>query len=187
MDGSDVSVIVAGLVRPNGLAIDFHSSSLYWTGNSKVQSCSLQGTNVQTLIELPTGSVTHGITLFSNRIYFTTWASKKLQSLTTAGTELRELHTDTSNVFNLAIMSSRPDLPRNRTNHCANQKCPKLCVLTGTSFRCVPWEYSWSCFVNSAFSYSHVMCTAILWCIPCKILIPFKTSCAWWAIRSKDN
>ena len=140
MDGWDPSVIVTGLGVPYGIAIDFQSSRLYWAdgGYNRVQSSNLEGTDIQTVITLPRDSVPFGIALHGGRIYCTNWITKRLQSFTTAGQDVRVLHEDSNNLKHLAVISSRSDLPRNRTNHCANQQCPKLCVLTRTSFRCVP-------------------------------------------------
>ena len=140
MDGRDLSVIVTELGYPKGIAIDFQSSRLYWadSGYNRVQSSNLGGTDIQTVFQLPTDSGVFGIALHGGRIYCTDWKSKQLQSFTMAGQDVRMLHEDTQRLQHLAIISSRSDLPRNRTNHCANQQCPKLCVLTRISFRCVP-------------------------------------------------
>ena len=132
MDGSDVSVIFTGLSYPGGIAIDFPSSRIYWTvgGEDRVQSSDMQGNHVRTVIQLPRDSGTYGIALYANRIYVTTWSTKKLQSFTTAGEDLQELHTDANHLYHVAIISARPDRPNNRTNHCENHRCSKVCVLT---------------------------------------------------------
>ena len=139
MDGSEVSVIVTGLSYPAGIAIDFQSSRIYWTvgGEDRVESIDMQGNHVQTVIQLPRDSGTYGIALYGNRIYVTNWSSKKVQSFTTVGEDLRELHTDTNHLYHLAIVAARPDRPTSRKNHCENRACSKVCVLTRTAFKCV--------------------------------------------------
>ena len=125
MDGRDPTVIVTGLVFPYGTAIDFQSSRLYWADGryDRVQSSDLEGTDMQTVIKLPRGSGTIGIALHGGRINCTNWILKQLQSFTMAGQDVRVLHQDTHGLCYLAIICSRSDLPRSRTNHCANQQC----------------------------------------------------------------
>ena len=141
MDGSNVSVIVAHLNEPKGIAIDFQSSRIYWTVplDGTVESSDMQGKVIRTVMQFPSGSGTYGIALFGNRVYVTNRLSRTLESFTTEGTDLRVLHkenTDAS-LFNLAVISPRPDLLRNRTNQCENHGCSKVCLLTRTSSRCV--------------------------------------------------
>ena len=140
MDGWDPSIIVIGLAYPTGIAIDFQSSRLYWADDvyNKVQSSNLGGTDIQTVIKLPRGTGTFGIPLHGSRIYCTFGKSKQVQSFSMAGQHVRILHEDTNELEHLTIVSSRSNLPRSRTNPCAHQQCPKLCVLARKSFRCVP-------------------------------------------------
>ena len=139
LDGSDVSVIVTGLIYPAGIAIDFRRSRLYWTvgGESKVQSSDMHGMDIRTVMQLPSDSGTCGIALHGNRIYVTNWSSGKMQSFTTAGEDLQELVTHANNLYHLAITWAHPDRPTNRKNHCENHGCSKVCVLTRTAFNCV--------------------------------------------------
>ena len=140
MDGSSVSVIVTRLNEPKGIAIDFQSSRLYWTVplDSEVQSSDMEGKDIRAVIRFPSNSYTFGIALFGKRIYVTHRLSRTLESFTMAGQDIQVLHTDTERnlLFNLAIVSPRPDLRRNRTNLCESHGCSKVCVLTGTSSRC---------------------------------------------------
>ena len=139
LDGSEVSVIVTGRSYPAGIAIDFQRSHIYWTvgGEDRVKSSDMEGNDVQTVIQLPADSGTYGIALYGNRIYVRNWSSKKVQSFTTAGEDPQDLHTNTNHLYHLAIISARPHHPINRTNHCENRGCSKVCVLTRTAFKCV--------------------------------------------------
>ena len=112
-------------------------TALHCTGYYEVQSSNVNGTDVQTVIEFPS-SGTNSVALTGGRIYCRNLYSKKLRSFTTAGQDFGVLHEDINKLNQLAIISRRSDLPRNRTNHCDNQRCENVCVLTLTSFRCVP-------------------------------------------------
>ena len=140
MDGWEPSEIVTGTFVPYGIAIDFQSSRLYWADSryNKVYSSNLEGTDLQVVIQVPGSGLTFGIALHGSRIYCTSLYTKKLQSFSMDGQDYRVLHEDAYVLRHLAIISSRSDLPRNRTNHCANQQCSNVCVLTPKSFRCVP-------------------------------------------------
>ena len=95
MDGANPMEIVTGLDRPIGITFDVNSSRLFWTcaGDNNVQSSNLQGTDIQTIIQFPSGSWTYGITVYGGRIYCTNYSSKELQTATTTGKDLRILHT----------------------------------------------------------------------------------------------
>ena len=175
MDGSGVTVLVPNLNEPKGIAIDFQSSRLYWTVplDGKVKSSDMQGKDIRTVMKFPSDSYTNGIGLFGNRIYVTNRLSRTLESFTTAGQDLQVLHTDmdTNLLFNLAIIvSPRPDLPRNRTNHCENHGCTKVCVLTRTSSRCVDWNgYNFRAYEFSGLDAIHV--DWLIWIVS-KIVTP---------------
>ena len=141
MDGSNPVRLATGLHEPRGITIDFQSSRLYWTcvGDDKVQSSNMHGTNIQTVIQRPqrpTSSRPYGIALLGGRIYWTNNITKKLESQTVSGRDPRLLHTGVNPLWHLTIVP-RLGLPTNRTNHCENQSCPNVCVLTPTSFKCV--------------------------------------------------
>ena len=130
MDGSHQVPLVTGLNSPNRITIHFQNSRLYWTcGEDEIQSSSMQGTDVQTVVRHPGGSHTWGIGVSSDRIYWTDFTTMKIGSCTKTGQDVQILHTGTCHLGSLAIVP-RWNLPTNRTNHCKNRACSKVCVLT---------------------------------------------------------
>ena len=138
MDGTKPRKIVSALNHPSGITIDFQDSRLYWTTaySNRVQSSDMDGNDVETIVQLPKGSRPRGIGYLGGRIYWTCSETQKIQRSTESGDSLRVLHTDTDILYHMVI-APRPDLPRNRTNHCKNRSCTEVCVLTPTSSRCL--------------------------------------------------
>ena len=82
MDGSNrVNVITTDIKWPNGLAIDYEDSRLYWldahSSRSCVASSDLNGKNRQKIVS---GSLPHpfAITVFGDRVYWTDWETKSI-------------------------------------------------------------------------------------------------------------
>jgi hypothetical protein len=52
LDGSNVELLVTGLVSPSGIALDVTGGKMYWTdiGASKIQRANLDGSNVEDLV-----------------------------------------------------------------------------------------------------------------------------------------
>ena len=91
LDGSNPVVVVGGLLDPYGIAIDFRAQRLYWADEDrqKIQSSSINGSDVQTVLELTIGSDPFGIVVLEDRIYFSTFTSRKLQSINKSGGDLQ--------------------------------------------------------------------------------------------------
>lgn len=139
MDGVNEFRIRTDLPSPRGIAIDFASQRLYWADyhTSQIQSSDLDGTDVQLLCQLPSGSAPWGVVVVGSRTYWGTWGTKKLQSRSHSGGQIQTHYHETSRVFHLAV-GPNAGLPTNRANHCEGHDCPKVCVLTATnSFSCI--------------------------------------------------
>lgn len=140
MDGSSPAMILTGLQDPKGIAIDFEFGHLYWTEwkADRIQRSDLQGRGVQPVLQLPSFSRPWGIAVDQERIYWSTaWnPDSQLGSCTKAGTDVRS-HFNAVNWMSHITFVPDLNLPTNRTNHCAGQRCAKVCVLTRTSFHCV--------------------------------------------------
>ena len=74
---SNVEVLVSGQSALRGIAVDEAGGKIYWTSSNlvsgaKVRRANLDGTNVETILDLPSGSNPRGITVDHNggRIYF---------------------------------------------------------------------------------------------------------------------
>ena len=139
MDGSNRVAIVSGLVYPLAIALDFQAARLYWVDYSayKIQSSSVDGSDLRTVIDFSSDARLIGIAVFNHRIYWSN--SLSLQSGNMDGQEIRTLYTGDFELLSLAIEPNKAERPTNRTNHCKDQKCDDgVCVLTATSFRCLP-------------------------------------------------
>uniref|UniRef100_A0A3B1J6C8 Low density lipoprotein receptor-related protein 4 n=1 Tax=Astyanax mexicanus TaxID=7994 RepID=A0A3B1J6C8_ASTMX len=82
MDASSrVVIISSNLTWPNGLAIDYQTERLYWAdaGMKTIEFGNFDGSNRQVLIgtQLPHP---FGLTLHEDKIYWTDWQSKSIQS-----------------------------------------------------------------------------------------------------------
>ena len=121
------------------LTIDFQNSRLYWTcaGSNKVQSSDIQGRDIQIVIQRATHSGPNGIGLSGDRIFWSDFESNMLESGTKSGEDVNILYGGASPLYGLALAPSRGNLVGNRTNHCENRACSKVCVLTPTSFSCL--------------------------------------------------
>lgn len=140
MDGSGRVALVTGQNKPRGVIIDFEESRLYWTctGDNKVRSSDLQGRNIQTVVQRPSGSWTHGLALSRGRLYWSNSLTGQLESSTKTGQDIRLLHSGEREHWLMHLgLVPRLNLPEHRINHCANRGCPGFCVLTQTSSTCV--------------------------------------------------
>ena len=139
MDGSNPLSIISGLNGPRGIKVDFEESRIYFTvaSDHKIESSNFQGGDRRTVIQVSSDSYPYGIVLLNNKIYWANLYSKTIQCCTKDGgdTEIL-LNTGTSGVGYLTAVPML-NLPRNRINHCAQQSCSKVCVLTTTSSRCL--------------------------------------------------
>lgn len=140
MDGSTPVTLVTGLESPVGVTIDFTSQRIYWTEGSshKIQSSDLGGRDVKLVVQLPTtGSYPWGIAFWNDRIYWGNNENQTLQSCTKDGQDIQTLYIGTKPFRHITIVPVT-DEPTNRTNDCEGRNCSTLCVLTQTSYRCLP-------------------------------------------------
>ena len=135
MDGSNVATIVSGLDRPAGITIDFHGSKLYWADwrSNKIQSSGLDGSGVVALMQLSSGP--YGIAVTGERLYWSLFDAKIMQSATKTGEDIRMVHFGRAGIYHLTV----PDWTaiKNRTNPCRVQACSGVCVLTSSSYKCL--------------------------------------------------
>ena len=82
MDGSNrVNVITGNIKQPNGLAIDYKDSRLYWS-DSGWRWIASSDFNGQSRITVVKGSLQYpfAITIFGDRVYWSDWDSKSIHS-----------------------------------------------------------------------------------------------------------
>eukprot|EP00061_Rhincodon_typus_P018828 g48171.t1 len=82
LDASERTIIISSnLTWPNGLAVDYETERLYWAdaGMKTIEYANLNGTDRRVLIgsQLPHP---FGLTLHEDKIYWTDWQSKSIQS-----------------------------------------------------------------------------------------------------------
>ena len=138
MDGSDLVTVVVGIGKPRYITIDFATLRLFWVDTiaDRIESSNLQGGSRRTVVQLSSGYLM-GIAVVHDRIYWGDYERRTLQSSTATGENIVTLHSETEYIYHLTVVPDS-DLPPNRTNHCVGHNCEKVCVLTATSFRCLP-------------------------------------------------
>ncbi|XP_026176007.1 low-density lipoprotein receptor-related protein 4 isoform X1 [Mastacembelus armatus] len=142
MDASNrIVIILSNLTWPNGLAIDYETKRLYWAdaGMKTIEFGNLDGSDRQVLIgsQLPHP---FGLTVHENKLYWTDWQSKSIQSadkLTGLGRQ-----TLTENLENLMDIHMFHRHRETVQNPCGvnNGGCSHLCLLApapkGSSCAC---------------------------------------------------
>uniref|UniRef100_UPI00358F15AE low-density lipoprotein receptor-related protein 4 isoform X2 n=1 Tax=Myxine glutinosa TaxID=7769 RepID=UPI00358F15AE len=131
MDGSHRKAIVTSRLKwPNGLAVDYEMERLYWAdaGVKTIEFARLDGTGRQVLIgsQLPHP---FGLTVWGDRIYWTDWQAKSLQSADKlSGGDRTVLRNGLDNLMDVHVYQhERPHVP----SPCAesNGGCSHLCLL----------------------------------------------------------
>uniref|UniRef100_A0A8C5AXU6 EGF-like domain-containing protein n=1 Tax=Gadus morhua TaxID=8049 RepID=A0A8C5AXU6_GADMO len=131
MDASDRLVIISSnLTWPNGLAIDYETQRLYWAdaGTKVIEFGNFDGTDRQVLIgsQLPHP---FGLTLHEDRLYWTDWQSKSIQSADKlTGLGRRTLAENLENLMDIHMFHRHRETV---SNPCAvsNGGCSHLCLL----------------------------------------------------------
>ena len=135
-----MKTLVTRTKRPTGITINFPSEQrLYWTEFSRdsIRRSDLNGHGVETVIQLSHTARPQGIALIGDRIYWSTWASKEMESSRKDGSE-RRVHLTGDDRMNHVVAFPNTNLPSSgRINHCESQNCTKVCVPTVASFRCL--------------------------------------------------
>lgn len=130
MDASNRQVIISSnLTWPNGLAIDYGSQRLYWAdaGMKTIEFAGLDGSKRKVLIgsQLPHP---FGLTLYGQRIYWTDWQTKSIQSADRlTGLDRETLQENLENLMDIHVFHrQRPPVP----TPCAveNGGCSHLCL-----------------------------------------------------------
>ena len=138
MDGSNVAQLLGGLRTPSGITIDYDGSRIFWTEHwgDKISSSNLDGTDVRIIVTPKPCSSPWGIALHKNRMYWSDWSYYTLQRSSKSGQDVRTLFTGTGYIQQVTTTSR--NFPTSRQNHCEGQNCSSICILTTSSFRCVP-------------------------------------------------
>ncbi|KAM6444695.1 low-density lipoprotein receptor-related protein 4 [Rhynochetos jubatus] len=142
MDASNRLVIISSnLTWPNGLAIDYESQRLYWAdaGMKTIEYAGLDGSNRKVLIG---SNLPHpfGLTLYGERIYWTDWQAKSIQSADRRTGQAREtLQDNLENLMDIHVFHRhRP--PVHTACEVNNGGCSHLCLLAP-----LPKGYSCTC------------------------------------------
>uniref|UniRef100_A0A674I2P4 LDL receptor related protein 4 n=1 Tax=Terrapene triunguis TaxID=2587831 RepID=A0A674I2P4_9SAUR len=158
MDASSRLVIISSnLTWPNGLAIDYESQRLYWAdaGMKTIEYANLDGSERKVLIG---SNLPHpfGLTLYGERIYWTDWQAKSIQSADRRTGQAREtLQDNLENLMDIHVFHRhRPTGTESASPPWGALNSPRLLVpctsgegvsLCNKSLLKLPWY-------NSAFS-----------------------------------
>ena len=139
MDGSGATTFYSGVSYPSNLVVDYaEGGKLYWTdrGNERIQSSTLQTSNVRTITTLANTHVDPwGITVLNDRIYVGTTSQDVLLSITKTGEDLRTLYDGPNDIYQMVLTTNSS--PQNHTNNCESLQCTRLCVLKPSSAVCI--------------------------------------------------
>ena len=141
LDGSNRAQIITGLGYPGGIVIDQNQDSpkLYWTDytRSQIMTSDINGRNVTSAIALQGLPGPWGIAVHGSKLFWGNYITKDLQSAAKSGQNITSVHVGRP-VNQLTV--ARPNIPYiiTRENHCDGQHCSGICILTSTSFRCIP-------------------------------------------------
>lgn len=130
MDASGRQVIISSnLTWPNGLAIDYGSQRLYWAdaGMKTIEFAGLDGSKRKVLIgsQLPHP---FGLTLYGERIYWTDWQTKSIQSADRlTGLDRETLQENLENLMDIHVFHRRRP-PVSTPCATENGGCSHLCL-----------------------------------------------------------
>ena len=135
-DGAGATGIVMGSRGAFGVQIDFESRRLYWAEywENRIRSSNLDGSDLVTLISETFSP--YGIAHLGQKIYWGQHFSGEIRSTSKSGTEIGHEATVGAKMKHLVAPNWNP--PRNRVNQCEQQVCLGVCVLSRTSFECLP-------------------------------------------------
>ncbi|PIO29253.1 hypothetical protein AB205_0211260 [Aquarana catesbeiana] len=132
MDASGRMVIISSnLTWPNGLAIDYELERLYWAdaGMKTIETAKLDGADRMVLIgtDLPHP---FGLTLYEDRIYWTDWQSKSIESADRkTGLDRKPVRENLENLMDLHVFHRRRMQVRSACS-VNNGGCSHVCLLS---------------------------------------------------------
>ena len=140
MDGTAPMEVITGLKTAAGVVVDSSSPQqrLFWVDHNatRIQSGKLDGTDIQTVAQLPPSSRPWGIAVRNDQLLWGNYGSKSIQVSSKSGENLRTLYSGTFKINHLALAMANPI--QTRRNHCEGQSCSGICVLSTNYFRCLP-------------------------------------------------
>ncbi|XP_077317486.1 low-density lipoprotein receptor-related protein 4-like isoform X1 [Lithobates pipiens] len=132
MDASGRMVIISSnLTWPNGLAIDYELERLYWAdaGMKTIETAKLDGADRMVLIgtDLPHP---FGLTLYEDRIYWTDWQSKSIESADRkTGLDRKPVRENLENLMDLHVFHRQRMQVRSACS-VNNGGCSHVCLLS---------------------------------------------------------
>lgn len=140
MDGSNAIPIVPSIDHVNDIAIDAVTSRLYWVewNKQRIQTSYMNGSNVETIIQLPAKVHPGDPTLINDRMYWNIPFDGILLSSTNRGDDIRTHYNATSWILSMAVIAPRNYYGGlNIVNPCESHTCSHSCVRTAISSRCL--------------------------------------------------
>ena len=131
--GSSPTGIVAGSDGAAGIEIDFESRRLYWAEywDHRISSSNLDGSDIVSIAQTLDP---YGIALVGRRIYWGLF-SGQVQSRSKFGMVIRNETIGTAPMRHFTAPNWSPS--RSRENHCEQELCSGVCVLSSKSFKCL--------------------------------------------------
>lgn len=130
MDGSMVrDFVVEDIHWPNGLALDHPNGRLYWADAKlkRIESIRINGKDRKRVLEFILKHP-YSLAVFENRIYWSDWNTKNVQSCNKFSGKHREILIRDQSVYGIHIY--HPALQPKKTHACLNHSCSHLCLLT---------------------------------------------------------
>lgn len=136
MDGSEPTSLVRGSGDADGIDIDLQSKRIYWAEfyNNRIGSSNLHGGDMFTVALNTSGP--YGIAIVGERVWWGHPWSGVVQSVSKSGSGIRTEFTAQYNTRQFVVPNWEP--LTTRQNHCDQQICLGICVLSPNSFRCLP-------------------------------------------------
>ncbi|KAL1512556.1 hypothetical protein ABEB36_002135 [Hypothenemus hampei] len=138
MDGSDSrSFLKEDIHWPNGLALDYPNSRLYWTDAKSLtlESVLLDGTQRKVVLK---DIVKHpyAITVFENKLYWSDWGTHSIDTCDKFTGKNHHTIIKESNDYIYGMSIYHSALHQRIDNPCALAFCSDICLLKGDSYSC---------------------------------------------------
>ena len=141
LDGLNIQEIFGDkLLSPLGIAVDFRTSKVVWAdrgGVGKIQTCTPQGTELETVVQTTVLNRPWGIAVHEDKIYWGSLHGASITSVRSSGENVTSLYRGNARIYSLVLPTKHPGA---RKNHCSNVTCAGICVLTPTNARCIPLQ-----------------------------------------------
>lgn len=157
MDGTaDKALVKRDIAWPNGLALDYPNSRLYWVDAKlkRLESVKLDGSDRRIILDK---IVKHpyAIAVFEDKLYWSDWGSHSIQSCNkfTGKNHTTIVKEKKADIYGIHIYHSGLKASR-ATNPCSGNICSHICLLSGSTYAC-------ACPEHKKLSSDNRTCTSV--------------------------